>query len=567
MKKITFLLLGLLFMTSASANENEYVPLVREGVKWVYMTYHEPEWHLSVIPEQMYSFEIEGDTTILGKNYKHVYCTILDKDFKPASSPFVYCDVREEDKVVYEYNSFYGVDLNAPSSCLKNRTLRFPWPHEYFFPIWIEKYVDDIFVNTIEFELYDFNRESYLPEINASLWGFDEDFESIAYEGFIEEFRNNPFLTTVQVGNNDRNAYIMNSEHLNFEKYFLECKVIEGIGIDSRSGDLISPQNSVDLCENELMGLVAVYEGNDLVYKGCLYDEAMALADENEYVPIVREGVVWEYVGYNTYYYFNTGEEVQLYTLEFNGQFDFTNPDGVVVEYHNLYRTDYDEQGNAQEPYLIAVVSENGKVVNAYEYEYWWEVPDTLYDFNKPMFLPEMAMIESTDEYNNPYFYYPYPYDMENSKVIYVEVGGSIRKGYHINDDGIDNYTHDNEVKIIEGIGVDCMFGDLLIPYRGFYTGKSPHSKSTREVEFGNPMAGLSAVYENGELVYKGCLYDEAQKLKNPDAITTVNNDKQVSSVRYYNLAGVESSEPFKGVNIKVTTYSDGSRKSKKIIK
>ena len=275
MKKFTFLLLGLLIFTSASADENEYVPLVREGVKWVYMTYHEPDWHQSVIPKQMYSFEIDGDTTILGKNYKHVYCTILDKDFKPASSPFVYCDVREEDKVVYEYNTLYGSDFNASPSCLKNRSLTLPWPHDHYYPFWVENCVADILVNTIEFELYDFNRESYLPEINASLWGYDEDFEESEYEAFIELFRNNPELITVQIGNQDHNAYIMNSEHLDFEKYFLECKVIEGIGVDSRSGDLISPQNSLNLCDNELMGLVAVYDGEDLVYKGCLYDEAM----------------------------------------------------------------------------------------------------------------------------------------------------------------------------------------------------------------------------------------------------------------------------------------------------
>ena len=80
-------------------------------------------------------------------------------------------------------------------------------------------------------------------------------------------------------------------------------------------------------------------------------------------------------------------------------------------------------------------------------------------------------------------------------------------------------------------------------------------------------MSGLSAVYENGELVYQGCKYDEAQELKNFDAITTVASDKQVESVRYYNLAGVESAEPFKGVNLKVTTYSDGTRTSEKVIK
>ncbi|MBR5029725.1 MAG: hypothetical protein IKX63_01295, partial [Muribaculaceae bacterium] len=82
-----------------------------------------------------------------------------------------------------------------------------------------------------------------------------------------------------------------------------------------------------------------------------------------------------------------------------------------------------------------------------------------------------------------------------------------------------------------------------------------------------NPMSGLSAVYENGELVYQGCKYDEAQQLKTIDAISTIASDKQVMSVRYYNLAGIESTEPQQGVNIKVSTYSDGTRSSEKVLK
>ncbi len=50
-------------------------------------------------------------------------------------------------------------------------------------------------------------------------------------------------------------------------------------------------------------------------------------------------------------------------------------------------------------------------------------------------------------------------------------------------------------------------------------------------------------------------------------SITTVAGDKQVKSVRYYNLAGVESAQPVKGVNIRVTTYSDGTTKSEKIVR
>ena len=75
---------------------------------------------------------------------------------------------------------------------------------------------------------------------------------------------------------------------------------------------------------------------------------------------------------------------------------------------------------------------------------------------------------------------------------------------------------------------------------------------------------GLVAVYDGDDLIYKGCLYDMASQFSK---ITTIDDDKQVSGVKYYNLAGVESAEPQQGVNIKVTTYSDGTRSSEKIIK
>lgn len=53
----------------------------------------------------------------------------------------------------------------------------------------------------------------------------------------------------------------------------------------------------------------------------------------------------------------------------------------------------------------------------------------------------------------------------------------------------------------------------------------------------------------------------------NVTAITTVEGEKTVNSVRYYNVAGMESDVPFKGMNIVVKTYSDGSRTTEKIVK
>ena len=51
------------------------------------------------------------------------------------------------------------------------------------------------------------------------------------------------------------------------------------------------------------------------------------------------------------------------------------------------------------------------------------------------------------------------------------------------------------------------------------------------------------------------------------EVIQDVATPRTVASVRYYNLMGVESDKPFDGLNIVVTTYSDGSRTSKKILR
>lgn len=46
-----------------------------------------------------------------------------------------------------------------------------------------------------------------------------------------------------------------------------------------------------------------------------------------------------------------------------------------------------------------------------------------------------------------------------------------------------------------------------------------------------------------------------------------VDAEKTVAGVTYYNLLGVSSDSPFEGVNVVVTTYTDGTKSSKKIVK
>lgn len=49
--------------------------------------------------------------------------------------------------------------------------------------------------------------------------------------------------------------------------------------------------------------------------------------------------------------------------------------------------------------------------------------------------------------------------------------------------------------------------------------------------------------------------------------VDDVDAAKEVAGVTYFNLNGQQAAEPFSGVNVKVTTYTDGSKQSVKMVK
>ncbi len=52
-----------------------------------------------------------------------------------------------------------------------------------------------------------------------------------------------------------------------------------------------------------------------------------------------------------------------------------------------------------------------------------------------------------------------------------------------------------------------------------------------------------------------------------PTAVEDLNTNKSVSSVKYYNAAGMASDNAFEGVNIVVTKYNDGTQNVTKVVK
>jgi len=60
---------------------------------------------------------------------------------------------------------------------------------------------------------------------------------------------------------------------------------------------------------------------------------------------------------------------------------------------------------------------------------------------------------------------------------------------------------------------------------------------------------------------------DLTVQLSQSTALSEVSEAKQVARVTYYNLSGHQSAQPFEGVNIEVTTYSDGTTSSVKVLR
>ena len=102
-KTILCAILALLGMAQAVAQEYEYVPFVREGVKWVYYITNaddpypsDPRYSEGIT---FYNLELKGDTIINGKTYKAMHKYYGDAINRENDTIPVY--LREENKVVY----------------------------------------------------------------------------------------------------------------------------------------------------------------------------------------------------------------------------------------------------------------------------------------------------------------------------------------------------------------------------------------------------------------------------------------------------------------------------------
>ena len=246
-KTLLIFLLALLGMSQLSAQEYEYVPFVREGVKWVCFYNNPCDVDENLVPAGRHYFvlEMKGDTCIDGKCYKpvHYYSGISinqDNDTVP-----VY--LREENKVVY------GI---VPDN-------RRYWEC----PVGIGTVVKEMETYSLiktgeEFILYDFNDPA----------GF---YENLCHE--ISPWLHYSHADTIQIGNSLRKELVFN--HVNTDgTYYSYESIIEGIGYVNYPGTPLNYFYHIYISMTQLiLGVSHVIENGEIVYKTGAYNPDITL--------------------------------------------------------------------------------------------------------------------------------------------------------------------------------------------------------------------------------------------------------------------------------------------------
>ncbi len=257
MKKIfTMMLLALVCGMALQAQEAEYQPLVREGVKWINRYQIDDYSTGRFLPEIYYMLEFHGDTTVTTEqgnlDYHKLYRTLIkpsapEDDYHSStvfndSSPAAL--LREEGKKVY---------------CLIKNDL-------------IEGFQND---TSKEFLLYDFANEE-----QAAVGWFVPDW--VVYEGNLLDY----YTWNGQTLINDANCKVFQKD---------DNLLIESIGlVSSVDGDLITLYKYRELGVERNIGLSHVIDADgNIIYRGPNYrffardingDGQVDISDVNEVI-------------------------------------------------------------------------------------------------------------------------------------------------------------------------------------------------------------------------------------------------------------------------------------------
>ena len=284
MKKIILGLLMLMGITGVQAQEYEYVPLVREGVKWVYylhMTkYDDNGGYISGWTPL--TLELKGDTSLTNLSttrlYKKCYMT-LDPEYArffpietDENGTVLVAMLRENDKRVYAvYTEEY-----------MNAFILRPVIHSYVTGIALggDRFADPEYIQNEEWMIYDFNEPELFLNFSRPKFVADGVCKYNFWKAIEKE--------NVTINGTVRKKYAITYEGRVYDEVVQEDPMlIEGIGQVSPWAEMylctfISPHGELYHTTMTYCKFSHVEENNEVVYKGAFYDEFNTLDNVND---------------------------------------------------------------------------------------------------------------------------------------------------------------------------------------------------------------------------------------------------------------------------------------------
>jgi hypothetical protein len=481
-KTILITLLALLGMIQMVAQEYEYVPLVREGVKWVYQA--------NGLQSSQYTVEFFGDSVIDGKTYKalHKYHgESINKD-----NDTIVAFMREENKVVY---SIVPDGKMIPECPVGN---------------WRDTELSAQIVAGEEYVLFDFNDPiTFLSKYNNEVLA---DYGDIVF----------PIISDkVTVGNHLANRYIFRT---NGEDYCL----VEGVGYD---GIYYS------------YPFAACYGGNgsySFLFKYMLENDSVIYRGEGEsigqdiFVPLSQTDLQWVYERVcvengdtvRSYYIYALSERPSTEGYEYDHYYDCYRYAGTRID-----RRDDGERmaiiHNSETSRNIISIDNKPLQRMVEEYRNMIDFYDNGYEQCLYMCCLSGSDIDVT---YSPNYYIRFQNSNELNRQNLVEVEPLAIDGISEECKRFAYIGEDGEVLayVVEGIGFDSYdMGDLLTPF----TRKPDPNAYYQE------WCGLSHVVKDGKIIYKGMRWREGV-MTGIDEVVADKSQRRPQDDYYYNLMG-----------------------------
>lgn len=460
-KKLITLLLALLGITQMVAQEYEYVPLVREGVKWVYYyvnsdEIYPPDPNLS-IGTVYFTLELKGDTVIDGKTYKAMHKYYGDNINNENDTVPIY--LREENKIVYGIVPSGKIYADCPISCFGNET------------------INSKILNGQEFILYDFNDPVAFCQTYSDIYQYYEAIYEEEGDRFFNPFK---FSDMVTINGHQAKRYVFN--------IIWNCCFIEGIGFDGIGDGYLLAFGYDRLMSAPVFSLSHVIENGKVIYQA-------ASRVNKPYLPMAREGVKWvnEHVSIldgdtTCYYYTYEFKHIEDNSLDYNCYYsteDELNPcnDSIV----SLGRNSDHVFSSIQNKMLIPIMERGENMID-------FHCTNTMHN------IYELYYFEKSDI--SPFCLLNYYIDFQKSDLLnrenFVEIEPLMIEGVSCSRYAYVNEQGDTMCYVVEGIGFDskCM-GDLLTPFTRIPDPNADYQE----------YCGLSHVIKDGQIIYKGMRY------------------------------------------------------------